>query len=287
MENVVVINDTDVRIKELNGRRIVTFKEIDETHERPEGTASRNFKANKKHFIEGKDYFICKKSDFLKDEFRPLGFVAEDIPNRGLTLITKSGYLMIVKSFTDDLSWTVQRKLVDSYFELEKVYNNLAEEIPVDMQSLYQTVLDLSNNFKIMCAQINSMENAFDSQFEEFKTLMNQLGKLMLPDTKQKQLLIREDKAKTNYNIVDPIRDTIKPLAELYQDKSVGYNNTYRKVYSAMSVNWKYRKSRYKNLKGNKNKPSKLHLLEEDKKLLESFIKTVEKLITEYTEENK
>lgn len=31
-------------------------------------------------------------------------------------LLTESGYLMIVKTFTDDLSWKVQRELVNTYF---------------------------------------------------------------------------------------------------------------------------------------------------------------------------
>ncbi len=33
-------------------------------------------------------------------------------PNNLVTLITETGYLMLVKSFTDDLAWKVQRELV-------------------------------------------------------------------------------------------------------------------------------------------------------------------------------
>lgn len=33
-----------------------------------------------------------------------------------ITLLTESGYLMLVKSFTDDLAWQVQRQLVKFYF---------------------------------------------------------------------------------------------------------------------------------------------------------------------------
>lgn len=36
-------------------------------------------------------------------------------PN-GLILMTEAGYLMLVKSFTDDLAWSVQRQLVNGYF---------------------------------------------------------------------------------------------------------------------------------------------------------------------------
>ena len=31
------------------------------------------------------------------------------IPPKGLTVLTEMGYLMLVKSFTDDLAWKVQR----------------------------------------------------------------------------------------------------------------------------------------------------------------------------------
>jgi hypothetical protein len=35
-------------------------------------------------------------------------------------VVTESGYLMLVKSFTDDLAWDVQRQLVNTYFKVEK-----------------------------------------------------------------------------------------------------------------------------------------------------------------------
>ena len=111
------INDIPLGIKEYKGKRVVTFKDIDTVHERPAGTARRNFNKNKKHFIEGVDYFIVKPSDFSMDEFRTLGF---KVPNRGITLFPESGYLMIVKSFTDDKSWAVQRRLVNVYFKSQK-----------------------------------------------------------------------------------------------------------------------------------------------------------------------
>ena len=41
MENklTVIINKTELPIKEYPGQRVVTMKEIDAVHERPEGTA--------------------------------------------------------------------------------------------------------------------------------------------------------------------------------------------------------------------------------------------------------
>jgi hypothetical protein len=276
MINEVVINEVSLPIKELDGKRVVSFKDIDLVHGRPDGTARRNFNSNQKHFIQNEDYYVVNQGNSSMYEFRTI----EKIPPKGITLLTESGYLMIVKSFTDDKAWEVQRKLVNSYFKLKEVQHDLSEELSVDMLSLYQTVLDLSNNFKVMCNQVNSMGNAFNDQFEEFKRVIQQLGSLSLP-VKRDPLKIEEI---TAINVSDPIRDTIKPLAELYHDKSVGYNNTYRKVYAAMEVDWKRRQSRYRNVNGNKNRPSKMHLLEEDTKLLIMFNTTVNKLIEAFTE---
>lgn len=120
--NEIVINQTALQIKEYNGKRVVTFKDIDAVHERPEGTARKRFNDNKKHFIEGEDYFIVKPSDvqmsvFRTSEIQKDEFRTSEINNRGTTLITETGYLMLVKSFTDDLAWIVQRQLVNTYFK--------------------------------------------------------------------------------------------------------------------------------------------------------------------------
>ena len=112
MNEVITIENTEMQIREYNGQRAVTFKDIDTVHQRTDGTAKRNFLHNKKYFVEGEDYVIAQRNS-QKDEIRTFGF---SIPTRGITLITESGYLMLVKSFNDDLSWKVQRRLVNSYF---------------------------------------------------------------------------------------------------------------------------------------------------------------------------
>lgn len=109
--NTVTINSTALTVKEYKGQRVVTLKEIDKVHQRPEGTARKRFNDNKEHFIEGVDYFVRNPDEAAK-EF-------DTIAPNGLKLITESGYLMLVKSFTDDLAWTVQRELVNSYFRMK------------------------------------------------------------------------------------------------------------------------------------------------------------------------
>lgn len=95
-------------VKEYKGQRVVTFKDIDTVHGRANGTARKRFNGNRQRFVEGVDFFV-RKTDEAAREY---GIVA---PN-GLVLITESGYLMLAKSFTDDLAWTVQRELVNNYF---------------------------------------------------------------------------------------------------------------------------------------------------------------------------
>lgn len=122
MSELIKINNQQLPIKEYNGQRVVTFKEIDAVHKRTPGTAHRNFKANKNRFIEGVDYYKLQK-----DEIRPFGI---NSPNGGI-IITESGYLMLAKSFTDDLAWQVQRELVNSYFR-SKTEQYEAEQLTLE-----------------------------------------------------------------------------------------------------------------------------------------------------------
>lgn len=114
----VKVNETDISVKEYHGKRVVTFKDIDACHNRAEGTARKRFNDNKQHFIEGEDYFKVKCSEVRPffGQTTPNGFN----PNADIVLTTLSGYLMLVKSFTDDLAWDVQRQLVNSYFKVEQ-----------------------------------------------------------------------------------------------------------------------------------------------------------------------
>jgi len=113
MEPSKVIKPSELKIKEHKGQRVVTFKDIDEVHGRVEGTASRNFKSNRKHFVEGTHYYLL-----TRDDFRPEFEFGKNAPSG--TLITERGYLLLVKSFTDDLSWEIQDKLVESYFRVKE-----------------------------------------------------------------------------------------------------------------------------------------------------------------------
>lgn len=127
MNELTIINNTQVLVKEYSGQRVVTFKDIDAVHGRPDGTAKRNFRSNREHFIEGEDFFMLDQPDEIRSLGiqRPQGGTPESV-----TLITESGYLMLVKSFTDDLAWKVQRELVNSYFRAKAVNSQFASLSP-------------------------------------------------------------------------------------------------------------------------------------------------------------
>lgn len=109
----VTISGVDITPKVYNGQRVVTFKDIDAVHHRPEGTARKRFNDNKFRFLPGVDFFVSSEAS----EIRTLGI---ERPQGGypasVTLVTERGYLKLVKSFTDDLAWRVQDELIDGYF---------------------------------------------------------------------------------------------------------------------------------------------------------------------------
>ena len=139
MNEVVKIENAEISVKEYNGQRVVAFKDIDEVHGRPEGTASRNFRSNKEHFVEGEDFFRVSS-----DEIRRTNLF--DIPDKATAdyiLITEQGYSMLVKSFTDDLSWKVQRQLVNGYFRPRQI---VSEELSPATKLMLHMANQLAEN---------------------------------------------------------------------------------------------------------------------------------------------
>lgn len=134
---LVHIGNSDISIKEYNGQRVVTFKDIDMVHGRPDGTASRNFRTNRERFIEGEDFFRVSADEIRRTKIF-------DIPDKATSdyaLMTEQGYLMLVKSFTDNLAWDVQRQLVNGYFKTrEKVKRALSPELQMLQGLLSQMV---------------------------------------------------------------------------------------------------------------------------------------------------
>lgn len=147
MNEVITIENTEMQIREYDGQRVVTFKDIDEVHQRPKGTAKRNFTRNKKHFIENEDYFVVTRED-VGTNFVPTYGFNEKAPS-GI-LVTETGYLMLVKSLRDDLSWDVQRQLVKAYF---KVKQEISERKTYPLLVEDKWLAEMEPNFEYLCKQ--------------------------------------------------------------------------------------------------------------------------------------
>ena len=120
MSKIMQRTGHDLPAKEIKGQRVVSYKQIAQLHQVDVKNLQMNFKNNRKHFIDGVDYFQIKETSPDTKNF----MVSRNY-------FTESGYLMLVKSLTDDLSWEVQRMLVNSYFRaglLEQVLAFLPEQ---------------------------------------------------------------------------------------------------------------------------------------------------------------
>jgi len=124
------------------GEPVVTFRMIDELHKRKPDTARRTFNRHKDRFIE--DIHYTKTSEeCLFEEMdgnnnlltinvdqsatgRPMSeegtsvVIAADSLKPEKILLTEKGYLLLVKAFTDSLSWQVQDALIDDYFRIKQ-----------------------------------------------------------------------------------------------------------------------------------------------------------------------
>jgi len=115
------VNNIEIPVIAYKGHRVITMKDIDRIHQRPDGTAKSNFRVNRHRLVAGSDYFEIPYDEWTQI----LNGGNSTIQNHGgyrgaMFFFTEDGYLMLVKSFTDDLAWDVQRRLVNAYFRVQE-----------------------------------------------------------------------------------------------------------------------------------------------------------------------
>ena len=121
MNQIVQINGCPLIVRDHKGQRVVTTADVANLHKVSDNVIRQNFKRNRRHFVEGEDYFIIIGTQTGSDNL--------SLPK---TYFTESGYLMLVKSLRDDLAWEIQRALVNGYFKagnLEKLLAMMGEDI--------------------------------------------------------------------------------------------------------------------------------------------------------------
>jgi uncharacterized coiled-coil protein SlyX len=256
MTNIVPINNHPIKIRECQGQRVITFREIDEVHERPLGTARRNFYKNPTHFVEGKDYF-----KFSMDEIRTMGFVDVSSP-KGINLITESGYLMLVKSLTDDLAWEVQRQLVDSYFRPQVI-----QQPTTQIEALLQTVQILAKQEK----QILALE---ETQGKQEQTIQN-IKDALLPTDKEWRKHINDQLNKVAKSRDDDYQGTRQESYDLLEARAAC--DLRRRV-----KNYKERLFEAGASKTKINGVCRLDVIEQDRRLKEIYSAIVKELAIKY-----
>lgn len=165
----VQIGGTDITRVTYKGEQVVTFVMIDKVHKRPEGTAKDRFNSNRQRFVEGDDFVLATAAQ--KYEFHTFGI---DVPNRGLTLITRRGYLKIVKSLNDDLAWQVFDEMIERYFAMEN--RAVAPvQVPTTAEAFYHAFRMIADAEKRQAEQqraIAALEDKVD-RVEKAQTVMS------------------------------------------------------------------------------------------------------------------
>lgn len=160
MNELLTIGNTQFSAKTLDGKPVLTFRDIDAIHHRPEGSASRNFRSNRQRFIEGEDFF-----KITPDEFRQAMGDMDSRQQNDVYLFAESGYLMIVKSFTDDWAWEVQRKLVKTYFRAKELVAEKPKPMtPNEMFAMQAQInLDYEKKLKTLEGKLENTNKKFDT----------------------------------------------------------------------------------------------------------------------------
>lgn len=260
MNELFTINQAAISIKEYSGKRVVTFKDIDTVHHRPEGTARKRFNDNKKHFVEGEDYFKIQPS-----EIRTVGIAS---PNGGI-VVTESGYYMLVKSFTDELSWEVQRQLVNGYFRANQMQSVLA---------------DLSPQLQVLI-QMETRQKQLEAKQAQQDTAIADLGQ-RLTNTCEVIALDKNAWRKDTQHLIAKIAtatgDGCGNIRQVYEE-------IYKAVESRAGVALNIRLTNKRNRMAGEGvcrskieKLNKVDIIAEDKKLIEIYVAIVKELAVKY-----
>ena len=127
MENKLVkINNVELGIKEYKKERVITAWDIAKVHNREVREITQNFNYVKDKLLKDEDYFLVNKEKISESKILIQDFIPNNV--KEIVLFTESGYLMLVKTFTDDLSWQIQRQLVKGYFKLKEIKSSIDKD---------------------------------------------------------------------------------------------------------------------------------------------------------------
>lgn len=163
--NLIKVENKELTVKEWNGQRVVTAWDIAKLHEREVRRVNENFEYVKDKLIENEDYFLIKRQEISESKFPIQDFIPNNV--KEIPLFTESGYLMLVKTFTDDLSWNIQRALVKSYFTLKTVVKEIKQ---TEAQKKRLEIMDRNSRAR-MSKEFSKLATQIDNP--KFKEILN------------------------------------------------------------------------------------------------------------------
>lgn len=143
MYDMIIINNKEIKVKEYNGERVVTAWDIAKIHEKDVNEITKNFNRNRETFDLNEDYFVLNREEF----FERFKIVQDFIPNnvKEIILFTQSGYLLLAKTFSDKLSWKIQKELLKKYFTQNVIRNITESEYLKDSEEIKFKVHDIND----------------------------------------------------------------------------------------------------------------------------------------------
>ena len=162
---LIKVENKELTVKEWNGQRVVTAWDIAKLHEREVRRVNENFEYVKDKLILGEDYFIITKDKISESKISIQDFIPNNV--KEIPLFTESGYLMLVKTFTDDLSWDIQRMLVKNYFTLKTVIKEIKQ---TEAQKKRLEIMDRNSRAR-MSKEFSKLATQIDNP--KFKEILN------------------------------------------------------------------------------------------------------------------
>lgn len=146
MNELITINNTQVEVKEYEGLRVVTAWDIAKVHGREVREITQNFNYVKDKLLKNEDYFLINKEKISESKILIQDFIPNNV--KEIPLFTESGYLMLVKTFTDDLSWDIQRQLVKTYFRFKEAQKTMT--LPQQLLAQAQCLVDMDSRLTVV-----------------------------------------------------------------------------------------------------------------------------------------
>lgn len=173
MSNTLTVNNQELMIKEFDGHRVVHMWDIGKLHGVPTNNVRTNFKRNIKYLIDGEDYFLIEKQSEFASTLSCSGDLSQKVINasKDIPIFTESGYLMMTKPMTDEISWQVQRQLVNCYFKVKEVHK-APEHEPKELRSL----ADVNKTIELLTGAYKSMGVSDADVLKTVKALIESTG---------------------------------------------------------------------------------------------------------------